>query len=555
MAENTTLISVNTAGVVGIAAAATALKGLGKVLTSISQGVKEAFTVRGYRDYLQTVSRFGKNLSTQLLVLQMAFGRLKVAIAKAFAPLLEVVVPYINQAIFAIIRFAGVVRQFLTCLFAGVRGNADLSASAKDAAKAEDELAKAATSAGKAAKRSLMGLDQLERLNDSTGGSGGSDLSFGDYDDSVSLEVMRDVNRLLKLLEPLLAINLAPLQTALQGLRESLGGIADVLGGAFRWLWLEVLTPFIAWLAEDFAPAVTNNFAAALDLVSAAIEPVILGMQSLWQALQPIVSFIGETVVLVLQDWQKAFQDLTAVFLEEGPQITGVFQHIGQIITAAWGVIEPVLSALREHVSDCFGSVQTAVDAAVRVVIQLLNGLTGFLAGVFTGDWQQAWEGIKTFMKGLINGIIGLLNAMVQRMVTSLNSVIKAANKLSFKVPDWVPGIGGEDFGFNIKTVSAPQIPYLAQGAVLPANKPFLAMVGDQRHGTNVEAPLATIQEAVSSVMEDQTSAILAGFEASVGVQKEILEAVLGICISDEVIGNAAARYSRKQAVLRGGVL
>ena len=69
MAENTTLISVNTASVVGIAAAAASLKGLGKVLASISQGVKEAFTVRGYRDYLQTVSRFGKNLASQLLVL------------------------------------------------------------------------------------------------------------------------------------------------------------------------------------------------------------------------------------------------------------------------------------------------------------------------------------------------------------------------------------------------------------------------------------------------------------------------------------------------------
>ena len=103
--------------------------------------------------------------------------------------------------------------------------------------------------------------------------------------------------------------------------------------------------------------------------------------------------------------------------------------------------------------------------------------------------------------------------------------------------------------------VSTPKIPKLASGAVLPANKPFLAMVGDQRHGTNVEAPLSTIQEAVALVMQDQTQAILAGFEASVGVQREILEAVLGIQIGDDVIGNAVARYSRKQAVIRGGAL
>jgi hypothetical protein len=80
-------------------------------------------------------------------------------------------------------------------------------------------------------------------------------------------------------------------------------------------------------------------------------------------------------------------------------------------------------------------------------------------------------------------------------------------------------------------------------------------MVGDQKHGTNVEAPLSTIQEAVAVVMQEQTDAILAGFEASVGVQKEILEAVLGISIGDDVIGNAVARYNRKQAITRGGLL
>ena len=104
-----------------------------------------------------------------------------------------------------------------------------------------------------------------------------------------------------------------------------------------------------------------------------------------------------------------------------------------------------------------------------------------------------------------------------------------------------------------MRTVSAPQIPYLAKGAVLPAGKPFLAMVGDQHHGTNIEAPLSTIQEAVALVMEDQTEAILQGFTASVQVQREILQAVLGIHIGDDMIGRAVSRYQQKMAVMRGG--
>lgn len=556
MAEKTTLLQVNVAGAAGIAGAVVALKGLGKALSSISEGVKEAFTVRGYRDYLQTVSRFGKNLANELLVLQMAFGRLKVAIAKAFAPILEVVVPCINQAIFALIRFAGVVRQFLTGLFAGVRGNDALAASAQSAADAEDALIASAKAAGKAARRSLMGLDQLERLNAPTGSAGGgSSYSFTPFSNAVTPEVQGMVDRLMEWLRPILSIDLQPLRTALQGLQEAWTGLTTLVGGALEWLWHQVLTPFAAWLLETFAPVWTDTMAAAIELVTATLQPLIAGFQSLWEQLKPVAAFLGDTVVLTLEQLKLAFEELSLVVQERGEKILLIFQNIGQVITALWTVAEPVITALREHISACFTSIYGIISTIVAGVTEILLGLTTFLSGVFTGDWQRAWEGIKIFMKGLVNSIIGLLNAMIQRVVASVNAVVRLANKLSFKVPDWVPEIGGKNFGFHMKTVTAPQIPYLAKGAVLPANKPFLAMVGDQRHGTNIEAPLATIENAVANVMKEQTGAILAGFEASVGVQREILEAVLGIRIDDSVIGAAAARYEHRLAVMKGGAL
>jgi len=177
------------------------------------------------------------------------------------------------------------------------------------------------------------------------------------------------------------------------------------------------------------------------------------------------------------------------------------------------------------------------------------------ISGILSGDWSQIWKGMGQICKSAVNVIIGVVNVLLSGLTGALNGVFKLLNKISVDIPDWVPGIGGKSFGFKIKELKAPQIPYLAKGAVLPANQPFLAMVGDQKHGTNIEAPLATIQEAVAAVTRDQTQAILAGFEASVGIQREILEAVLGIQIGDEVIGSAVARYNRKQAVIRGGVL
>jgi hypothetical protein len=100
--------------------------------------------------------------------------------------------------------------------------------------------------------------------------------------------------------------------------------------------------------------------------------------------------------------------------------------------------------------------------------------------------------------------------------------------------------------------MKTPQIPYLTQGAVLPANRPFMAVVGDQRHGTNIEAPLATIEQAVAGVMHDSIQSNLAGHEATVQVLRQILGAVLGIRIGDETIARAAQRYEEKMAVVRG---
>jgi hypothetical protein len=244
--------------------------------------------------------------------------------------------------------------------------------------------------------------------------------------------------------------------------------------------------------------------------------------------------------------------------------------------TTAWTAIATTATA----VTTAFNAAMAVLTSPITLVVAAIGALIAVVV-LLVKNWDtvkgaaiSVWETIKeTFsnawswfkatvvdplvngFKGAANGIIGFVNGLIAGVVKGINSIIGVINKLHFTIPDWIPGLGGETFGFHLKTLNTPQIPYLAKGAVLPANKPFLAMVGDQRHGTNIEAPLATIQEAVAMVTADQTQAILAGFESSIGVQREILEAVLGICIGDDVIGNAVARYKRKQAVIRGGAL
>lgn len=552
-----TEMKVDTAGLIlGIKAAKTAFGGLDRVLSSISESVREAFSVKGFEDYKNTVTRFGKELADELLVLQLSFGKMKIAIAEAVAPLVSIFVPVLNSAVQSVIHFSNTVNQFLRGIIAGVTGRQELAAASAEAAKSEDKLTSAAKSAGRAVKRSLASFDQINRLNggSGSGGSSGSVETWGGYTPNpISGQVQAMVDKVLALLTPLMSIDLRPLQAALQTLGNAFSGLAAVAGEAMNFLWYELLTPFAAWILETLAPVLTEGWAAAIELVTAMITPLMEGIQILWETLKPVVAYIGEAVVGALQVWKQSFEILTGVFQEKHPVIVGIFQNISQIVTQMWAAVSPVLTALGNHFSTVFGRVSQTVGTAIGYILDMLYGLTDFLSGAFSGNWEKAWQGAVLFLKSAVNGVISLLNSMISRLVSALNSVVSVANRMSFTVPSWVPSLGGKRFGVSLPYVSAPQIPYLAKGAVLPAGKPFLAMVGDQRHGTNIEAPLSTIQEAVALVMEDQTGAILRGFEASIGVQQEILQAVLGIHIGDDVIGQAVSRYQRKMAVVRGG--
>lgn len=123
---------------------------------------------------------------------------------------------------------------------------------------------------------------------------------------------------------------------------------------------------------------------------------------------------------------------------------------------------------------------------------EIFEGIVTFLSGVFSGDWDKALEGVKGIFKGFVNGLIGLVESFVNFFVKGINAVIGAANKLSFKAPDW---LGGGAFGISIPKVPELRLPRLATGAVIPPNREFMAVLGDQRHGTNIETPEGLLRQ------------------------------------------------------------
>lgn len=161
------------------------------------------------------------------------------------------------------------------------------------------------------------------------------------------------------------------------------------------------------------------------------------------------------------------------------------------------GKLKPLITGIKDIVTAVFGNIKQTVGNVIDDIKTIFSGLIKFISGVFSGDFDKAWEGIKDIFKGIWNTIIDLLNGAINIIIKGLNWLIKQMNKISFDVPSWVPFVGGKSIGVNISYISENVLPRLAKGAVIPANDEFLAVLGDQTHGNNIEAPEELIRKIV----------------------------------------------------------
>lgn len=156
----------------------------------------------------------------------------------------------------------------------------------------------------------------------------------------------------------------------------------------------------------------------------------------------------------------------------------------------------PALAAIFETIGKLFSDQYNAWK-------KILSGLITFLTGVFTGDWKKAWNGVLDILKGVWNLIVGTIEGAINFVIDGINFLISKLNTIQINVPDWVPKIGGMTYGINIPPVTRVSLPRLASGAVIPPNREFMAVLGDQKSGTNIETPLATMVQAFKQAMNE----------------------------------------------------
>lgn len=119
---------------------------------------------------------------------------------------------------------------------------------------------------------------------------------------------------------------------------------------------------------------------------------------------------------------------------------------------------------LYDFIVDILQDTLNSFDGLFKGIKTIFDGIIKLVKGVFTGDWKMAWEGLKQITKGVFDSLWAIAKWPLNMIISGLNALIRGANRIHFNVPDWVPVIGGKQFGFNI-----PQIPKLAKGTILNA--------------------------------------------------------------------------------------
>lgn len=286
--------------------------------------------------------------------------------------------------------------------------------------------------------------------------------------------------------------------TIVDFVQQNIDKIAAVVGVAFLVLGA-VLTfsgggiglgiGLLAVGATSLATAVALNWESIEEALKGPIGRVTAIVSGALLALGAILCFSGAGIPLgIALIAAGAIGLVTTAAINWNAIVEKIQNVLGQItnaVTTAWNWLDDFTQGF---LSDIFGAFN-----------DIFGGLIDFIAGIFTGDWERAWDGVKRVFQGIWDGLVAIVKAPINAIIGLINGVIDAINwiigginSISFDLPDW---LGGMHIGFNIGTIG--KIPYLAQGAVIPPNREFLAVLGDQRRGNNIEAPEGLLRQLI----------------------------------------------------------
>lgn len=449
-------------------------------------------------------------------------NQIKANLMTAFAPIYNACLPAINSLMNALSKVTGTIAVFVSGLFG--TSLEDAKNQAEGLSKSLNDTAKS----GKKASGSLSSFDNLEVIADNSGSSGSSSNNGVDYSGEITysqklLDILNNIKNFVsenkELIIGLVAgITGALISLKLLGLDPIMGlGIGLIIAGIVT--LVQGIINFIndpSW--ENFGVILTGltlilaGLAIAMIAVNATnpVGWIILAIAAVTALAALIIKYKDEILAWLSKaaEWiyNNVIKPIGDFFVNLWNGIKGIFSTIGNWFYS--NVISPVVNFFKGMWNGLINGAKSAWTGIKNVFSAVAN----FFKNIFS----NAWEGVKKVFSvggkifdGIKDGIVTAFKTVVNAIITGINKVValpfKGLNKILDKIQN-ISIVGIEPFKWVTWRAPIPQIPKLATGAVIPPRSEFMAILGDQKRGVNIETPLDTMVEAFNKALDDRNT-------------------------------------------------
>lgn len=314
-----------------------------------------------------------------------------------------------------------------------------------------------------------------------------------------------------------------------------LGKLIDIL----KELWENILVPIISWIVSNAIPVIADVANVIGDTVIEAIKSVIKIIGDVLDVLSGVIDFLKGVFT---GNWELAWNGIKEI-------ARGAWNLIKDIISGAWeaikGIVETALTIIKSIISLSWNAIKTVTvtiwnaiktwlsntwEAIKTTVSTVFDGIKSKITRIWdsvsektSSIWEsittfvdrkvnaihdaivdkftsardtvvRVFEGIRDTIKDILNKVIGIANSAIGTVNSAIGGIESAFTFGPWKVPT---PFGSRTIGFTANFPRVPTIPYLAKGAVIPPRSEFLAVLGDQKNGRNLEAPEDLLRQIV----------------------------------------------------------
>lgn len=334
-----------------------------------------------------------------------------------------------------------------------------------------------------------------------------------------------------------------PLLESISNLTSAFAPILESIGNVLEWIYKNIVLPMLTWVIEVGLPTVINlvskvatfladhqpiveAFGAAL--IGAFAAAKIAGLASIIIKNVSGIAMAAKGLITLMTGTGGIMGGIKAIATAIGPGgvfvlAVGACIAIGVLLYKNWDKIKEMAGKVWDWVSNKTRRFVEDIGNKLRGLATKIVTIWGSIKASAHQKWNAIWSTVSGFVERIKNAIVdkftsakntvvGVFNGMGDAIRSVLNNVISVVNGAISKVNGVVSAIesafsfgpwkvptpfGSKTIGFKATFPRVPTVPYLAKGAVIPPRSEFLAVLGDQKQGNNIETPEALLRKIV----------------------------------------------------------